>query len=188
MIIEKIWRQLVLRRLEGSDEVAELAAQAGKVLHLRAGVAVLAFRIGEQGAPVPAHPGITPAAVLTFDVQGMMRGKPRPPHAQGDSELLSALGNLRDRLDFSAMDLVEEAFGERAACAATMVGDGVRSWGGDARARMGRNMRSWLANESGMFATRTQLAHLAEQTAQLAERACELAERASALDEQKVGA
>lgn len=185
MIIEKLWRRLVLRRLEKSGASAELAAQAGKVVHLRAGAATLAMRIDGQGVPAPVHPGITPAATLAFDLGSILRGKGKAPHAEGDSELLAALGALKSRLDVGAMDLFEEACGENAASAATLAGQWARDCGGDARRRFERNLRNWLENESAMFVTRSQLAELASETERLAAQAASLSARADALAAQE---
>ena len=147
MIIETLWRELVIDRLMGEGKSRIMRPHAGKTMRIEAGPMKLAMRVDKGGSLHPVHPAVTADATIKVPFARLAGDASVPTHAEGDSELLSAFGKITEDCDFAPDALVERAFGKDAGSVAAVCCRKARAWGKDSSTRLSGTFADWLTKE-----------------------------------------
>ena len=154
MLIDKLLRESGCSRRIFSDEDREnLRPHAGKVFRLRLGTVPVAFRIEEDGTVTPVHPAISADATVEMPLERLAGKKEVPTYAEGDSELLSALGKVAGDDKMTFFGLFERVFGKDAGSAVAVCGRNVNEWRKDASERLSNTFANWLFHEASVIPT-----------------------------------
>ena len=170
MILNQIWLNYISNLVLSPTEKEILKAHQGKVMQLRCEAITIALKISPDGSLQPVHQDITPNAKLEFSLQNINKDKKVAPHAEGDSELLAAFGEIRKNKDFSFVTGLNSSAGKNITSLITLIKSNYQDWNEDAKKRMHKVFVNWLVNEKQLLVAKEENKILTAQLHDLANR------------------